>query len=649
MYRTTLVAIAAAAWFSPALAANRPSFGPPAAWVAVADIPQTPPEDGGAAVQVVLDDNQTRFSPEGDSYYNRRIYRVTRSEGLTGFQSRNVTWDPSVEQVAWHTLRIVRDGKTIDLLKGGKDLLVLRRETNLERAMLDGRLTASRQIEGLQVGDLVDMAWTTTRRDPIVEGRSYDYERMQFPGAAGRYRVRVSWPQGKAVRWQGTEGFGEPKVASQGGWTVLERDQALATAPKPPLGAPLRFQRLGDLEVSSYAAWGDVSRIMHPHFAKAATLGPDSDVKAQAAAIAAAHKDPKDRAFAALQLVEDQTRYLFLGMGEGGYVPASADETWQRRFGDCKGKTVLLLALLKDLGIESEPALVSLGGGDGMDERLPSLSAFNHVLVRAVIGGKTYWLDGTRTGDRGGIDTLPAPGWRWALPLRADGAELERVVEPPPSRPQIVAEIHLDASKGLSEAAPARVELRMHGDAAAGFRQVAARAPKADLERTFRQAFSASYSWIALDSVRWDSQPGDNSFTLVMTGTAEVDWRENPDLGVREFKLPGAGGGVTAYPRREPGPNRDAPYAVAYPTFRESVTEVVLPGGGRGFTIRGPNGEQTIGGYEVRQSSLIEGEVARFSTQVRAMAPEIPAADIEAANRGLRALAAQEYFVRAPK
>ena len=35
MYRTTLVAIAAAAWFSPALAAERPSFGPPAAWVAV--------------------------------------------------------------------------------------------------------------------------------------------------------------------------------------------------------------------------------------------------------------------------------------------------------------------------------------------------------------------------------------------------------------------------------------------------------------------------------------------------------------------------------------------------------------------------------------------------------------------------------------
>ena len=79
------------------------------------------------------------------------------------------------------------------------------------------------------------------------------------------------------------------------------------------------------------------------------------------------------------------------------------------------------------------------------------------------------------------------------------------------------------------------------------------------------------------------------------------------------------------------------------------VTEVVLPGGGRGFTIRGPNGDQSIGGYEVKQSSVIEGQVARFSTQVRSLTPEIPASEIETANRGLRALAAQEFFVRAPK
>ena len=634
---------------SPALAADKISYAAPAAWVQVAEVPQAPPGDGAAAVQSLLDDNQTRFGPEGDSYYNRRIYKVTKTEGLAGFQSRSITWDPGSETVVWHTLRIIRDGKAIDLLKGGKDMLVLRRETSLERAMLDGRLTANRQIEGLQVGDAVDMAWTVTRRDSIAQGRSYDFEKMAFSGAAGRYRVRVSWPEARPVRWKATEGFGEPSVTAQDGWTTLERDAPLIVAPKPPEGAPARFRRLGELEVSSYAAWSDVSQLMAPHFARAAALKPGSAVRAEAAKIAAATKDPKARAFAALMLVEDQTRYLFLGMGEGGYVPATADETWERRFGDCKAKTVLLLALLNELGVKAEPALVSLGGGDGMDERLPSLSAFNHVLVRATVGGKTYWLDGTRNGDRGGLDAIRQPNWRWALPLRVEGAELERVTEPPLDRPQMVASIHLDASQGLDVAAPATIKMRLEGDAANAMRQMTARSAKPDLERGLRQTFSSTFSWIDLDDVTWQDEPGDG-FSLIMTGKADMDWRENPDLGVREFKLPGTGaGGAAVFPRREPGPNRDAPYALAYPMFTSSITEIVLPAGGRGFTVRGANADQLIGGYEMKQSSKVESGVARFSTDIRTVSPEIPSDQIEATNKALRAVGAQEYFVRAPK
>ena len=115
-------------------------------------------------------------------------------------------------------------------------------------------------------------------------------------------------------------------------------------------------------------------------------------------------------------------RYAFVGMNLGGYVPAAADVTWQRRFGDCKGKSVLLLALLHQLGIEAEPVLVSTGLGDGLDQQLPMLT-FDHAIVRAQIGGKVYWLDGTRTGDRA-LDDIAIPNFRWVLPLRPTGAKL---------------------------------------------------------------------------------------------------------------------------------------------------------------------------------------------------------------------------------
>jgi hypothetical protein len=59
----------------------------------------------------------------------------------------------------------------------------------------------------------------------------------------------------------------------------------------------------------------------------------------------------------------------------------------------------MLLALMNELGIKAEPALVSLTRGDDLNDRLPGLAVFDHVFVHTVIGRRDFWLDGTRSGD----------------------------------------------------------------------------------------------------------------------------------------------------------------------------------------------------------------------------------------------------------
>lgn len=633
---------------APALAAPKPNFGPPPKWVEVADIPEAPPAEGAPAVQTLLDDNQSRLTPQGDTYYNRRVRKVLKAEGLASLTTFGVTWDPADETVTVHSLRLIRDGQTIDLLAKGKKMLVLRREQELEKAMLDGRMSATQQIEGLQVGDILDASWTHSGRDPVAGSRSYDMEGLGFPGVAGRYRVRLSWPTGTPIKYRTTQGFGEPKETRDGGWTYLTLDAAGAQAPKPPVGAPPRFRRLGYMETSSFESWNEISRIMAPLYDRAATISRDSDLRAEIDAIAAKTQDPKQRAFEALRLVEDKTRYFFIGIGDGGYVPAPADQTWARKFGDCKGKTALLLAILKELKVDAEPALVSLGGGDGMNERLPSLAAFNHVIVRTVIDGKTYWLDGTRTGDRSGLDALKPPPHRWALPVRAAGSDLEQIVVPPLSEPLLEASIRFDASKGLDAPAAMQVVNRFRGDAANGLRQMVAAAPRADLERNFRQQLSGSMSWVEVDTVEWKDDAAQDAFEIHMSGTADLDWRKNPDLGVREYRVTASSNGAPSYPRREPGPNRDAPYAVPFPLFIRSTTEVVLPAGGKGFTVRGPTSRETVGGIELSRGAEITGGVARFTTDMRSLAPEISAAEADAAARTFRRIASEDSLIRAP-
>ncbi|MDG2528739.1 DUF3857 domain-containing protein [Caulobacter endophyticus] len=652
MFKSSALALPAAAvaamWTGHALAADQPVYAAPARWVDVAAIPDLQAGPEAPATQVLLDDSQGRMERSGGTYYNRRVVRIVKTEGLSGSGSRSVSWNPTAETVTLHTLAIRRGDQVIDLLQGGKDVLVIRRETNLERAMLDGRLTASIQIKDLQVGDVVDWAYTIHRTEPLLDNRGQSFERMGWGGKIGRYRVRLEWPKDNPVVWKTTTGFPQPSVAEVGGFTRLSVDVTGAETPKAPAGAPLRFLRVGELQASSYADWAEISRRMAPLYAEASKLAPDSPVRAEAARIAAQTNDHKARAFAALQLVEDKTRYLALSMGDGGYRPAPADETWARRFGDCKGKTVLLLALLRELGVEAEPAIVSTTSGDGMDERVAAAGQFNHIIVRARIDGKSYWLDGTRSGDKGGLDQLRPPGFRWALPVRAKGAGLEPIEQPPLREAQTETSLHIDASAGLDKPAPVRVEMLMRGDAARGLSRSLETAPKADVERALKQSLSRSMSWITLENVDW-VKAEDGELNIKMTGTATPEWRLNDDLGVRELKLGDDEGRASTFPRREPGPNDTAPFALRYPSYGRSSIEVVLPGKGEGFSVKGANGEETATGYRVAKSATVTSGVARFETVTRSEARELPFAQVEAANAAIRKAAYDVRIVRAPK
>jgi hypothetical protein len=612
----------------------------------VAPVPAPPSDEGAPAVQVLLDDHQSRLDPAGDAYYSRRVIKVLKPEGLAGIKSVNLIWSPDTESITLHTLKIIRDGKTIDLLANQADVLVLRRETNLEQASLDGRITATRQIDGLQTGDILDLSFTRTHADPVVQGHSFDGERMAFAGVAGRYRAVVSWPKGQPVNWKATPGYGEPTVTEAGGRTTLTVDKTEVLAPKPPIGAPLRFRRVGQMEASSFQSWNEISKLMAPLYAKASTISKDSPIKAEADAIAAQTKDPKARAFAALQLVEDKTRYFFIGMGEGGYVPANADDTWARRFGDCKAKTALLLAILKNLGVDAEPVLVSLGGGDGINELPPALAAFNHVIVRVKINGQSYWLDGTRTGDRN-PQAMQPPAHKWGLPVRAAGAGLEPIVEQQITIPTISTVLRLDASKGLDAKAAAKISITYSGIYASTVRATLAKTPRADFERAFRQQFANVAGGTDIDQVTWRDDTAKDLFTIELTGSNDMVWRKNQDLGVREFKV-GAAGAPRPFPKREPGPNKDAPFAVAYPSFTRIRTEIILPEGGKGFTVRGPSGVERVAGYEITSGSAIEGNVANFTVDQHSVTSEISATEAEAANVEIRKLRDVEAFVRAP-
>ena len=623
----------------------RPAVGAPAPWVLPASIPAPPPAAQGEAVMVLMGDLQARFSREGTSYYVAHSFKIATSAGLES-GALEISWDPALETLTLHRYRILRDGKEINLLGDGGKLSVIQREKNMESAVLNGELTTSLQPEDLRVGDIVDIAYTRTRHDPAMKGMS---EAMLGPNdgvAFGRNRLRLIWPNSKLMKWRAFPGAIQPKLTHTDLGNELISDLDNVTTPKPPENAPSRFQLINYVEITEFKSWSDVSKTFAPLYDEAVKLGAGSPVKALAVEISAATADPKIRAERALKLVQEQVRYLYLGMNDGGYVPASADTTWSRRFGDCKAKTVLLTALLRELGIDAHPLLVNTERGDTVAVQLPIMGAFDHAIVEARIGGHSYWLDGTRLADTT-IDKIETPAWHVGLPIVSGGAELVPLVPAQLSQPSETISLDLDASAGVDVPASAKGEMRYRGQSGTDMRVKYSGMSPADLDAALRKQWHDTYDFVTPTTVSTsdDSKTGD--FLIQMAGSAKMDW--GAQSGTRWYELDRARLGWKFNITRDKEINLDAPYSFDYPSFWENRETIKLPNGGKGFKLQGGPVDQTVEGlYEFHRELGINADVVTMENRTRALTDELPAKKAQAAHDAMMALGDVGIFIRLP-
>src|SRR4051794_19943405 len=126
----------------------RPEIAAPSAWIVPGAPGREPAAARGGATVDLLDDTQIRLTSDGITSYRNFIYRIDTSQGLSS-GAIQVGWDPALETLTFHHVRILRHDKRIDLLRDGSSITVARREPNLERASLDGELTAILQPEDL--------------------------------------------------------------------------------------------------------------------------------------------------------------------------------------------------------------------------------------------------------------------------------------------------------------------------------------------------------------------------------------------------------------------------------------------------------------------------------------------------------------------
>jgi hypothetical protein len=138
---------------------------------------------------------------------------------------------------------------------------------------------------------------------------------------------------------------------------------------------PPKHDMLGELDISSLDSWNDFAA-----WYRRLSFGSDQQdamVKDKAAELAATATGRLDKIRKAFNFVSS-LRYVAIEFGINGIRPRPPSLVLQNRYGDCKDKANLLIALLSDMGIDSHFCL--LNRGSSTDTSFPSWQ-FNHAIA----------------------------------------------------------------------------------------------------------------------------------------------------------------------------------------------------------------------------------------------------------------------------
>lgn len=105
-------------------------------------------------------------------------------------------------------------------------------------------------------------------------------------------------------------------------------------------------------------------------------------------------KTDREKVEAIYKRLEKTTRYVAILLGIGGQQPAPAAEVSKSGFGDCKGLSNYMRAMLKEVGIPSNYTTISTTNRR-FQKDFASVGQMNHVILQVPLQHDTLWLECT--------------------------------------------------------------------------------------------------------------------------------------------------------------------------------------------------------------------------------------------------------------
>ncbi|HVS95545.1 MAG TPA: DUF3857 domain-containing protein [Puia sp.] len=361
--------------------------------------------------------------------FTHYIRHIVNGSGVQYASEVSVTFSPQFQHVVFHRIDIIRDGMVIHRLRTSR-IKVVQEETDADEFQYNGLKRAFLTLDDVRKGDRIDVAFSVVGFNPVFGNKYSDEFSLSSETAVCNYFKTIITTTDRPLFFRTTNHAPGPVEHRHDKTLIYTWDNPSIDADDTRSGSniPSWFNSYPTVYVTEFEGWPSVvdwglKTFNHYKYPLPPALQQKvSDWKTRS------QGDKVAFASLALRFVQDEIRYLGLEIGTNTHRPHPPTAVFERRFGDCKDKALLLTAILRHEDIPAYVALINTETRSRLNTVAPSPGAFDHAIVAIRRpDGKYDFIDPTLTAQRGQFADLFLPAYGYALVLREGESGLQPV------------------------------------------------------------------------------------------------------------------------------------------------------------------------------------------------------------------------------
>jgi transglutaminase-like putative cysteine protease len=360
-------------------------------WVKMIDIPDESAiskYDITTGFYLKLADYQVNLNE--NAFFSHEIRNVISYSGITQASQLLVAYDTSYQHLQIHHLIIWRKGIKIDRTND-LSFEVMNNEYSLQQGIYTGAISVYDNLDDIRKDDLVDFAYTLIGNNPIFNEDKYLFIPLAAMNPIDLYNVRILYSKEKEYSYKCVD-CDSLKIVNEviDNYRHIEISYSNLRPIELEVNIPSWVTPYKYFTLSSYKSWKDVNIWAQGVF----SLQNKPDLDDVYNEVFTGNETIEQKISKLIDYVQDDIRYMGIQSGIGSIKPFSPEQVVKQRFGDCKDKSLLLVWLLKNIGVEKAyPALVNTVTQSEVDKYLVSNQIFNHCIVTYEYNNNTYWVD----------------------------------------------------------------------------------------------------------------------------------------------------------------------------------------------------------------------------------------------------------------